>query len=379
MAIRIFVGVVLLGFWCNLFAHESRNEMTDVWIGAGKPDPGIYHCALNRETGKISDPVLAMKVAGPGFLALHPNGCSLYAVCSMEGKPSVAAYAVERDQGKVALVLRNSVEIGDGGGAHVAIDSTGKLLLTAQYGGGSVAVFAVEADGSIRERTQLIEHEGASGVVPRRQKRPHPHWVGFAPDNRFAFVPDLGMDRVVIYEVDVEAFGLTRHGVGVLPPGSGPRHMVFHSTGRWAYVLNEMQLSVTVFDYDAAAGTLTPKQTFPTVPKELLVKEKFASGSEIRMHPSGHFLYAANRGHDTITAFRVDLASGKLSVTEREPIRGAMPRNFNLDPSGRWLIAAGQHSHTLTSFEVNSDEGSLAYNRSCVYVPSPACVLFGAD
>lgn len=192
-------------------------------------------------------------------------------------------------------------------------------------------------------------------------------------------MPDLGMDKVVIYSVDVDAAKLTPHGHGKVPPGGGPRHMKFHTSGSWIYVLNELDLSITVFDYDAQAGTMSPKQTIPTVPKEQLAKEKFKSASEIRVHPNGRFVYSANRGHDTITAFRVDQESGQLSVIEREHVRGATPRNFNLDPSGRWLLAAGQDSHTLASFEVNQETGELTYNRSNVFAPSAICVLFGHE
>ena len=155
--------------------------------------------------------------------------------------------------------------------------------------------------------------------------------------------------------------------------------MKFHTKGKWIYVLNELALSVTVFDYDAKAGIMTPKQTINTVPQEQLVKEKFKSASEIRVHPSGRFVYSANRGHDTITAFRVDQESGELTVIERENVRGATPRNFNLSPSGRWLLAAGQDSHTLASFEVNGRTGELTFNRSVVHVPSAICVLFGPE
>ena len=152
--------------------------------------------------------------------------------------------------------------------------------------------------------------------------------------------------------------------------------MKFHPNGKNIYVLNELALSVTVFDYKPDTGTMIAKQTIPTVAAELLEKETFKSASEIRVHPSGKFVYSANRGHDTITAFRVDPTTNELSVIEVEPVRGATPRNFNLDPSGRWLLAAGQDSHTLASFAVNTETGELTYNRSNVTAPSAICVLF---
>ena len=353
-------------------------DSLDVWLGTGrdKLSQGIYHCRLDTKTGRLSQPELAAEISGPGFLAMHPKLDCLYAVGSVAGQASVAAFKIEKDGKKSSLLYLNSVEIGDGGAAHLAVDDSGKTLLTAQYGGGSVGVFSLHHDGSLNQRTQLVEHEGGSKVVARRQESPHPHWVGFSPDNRFAFVPDLGLDQVVIYKVDVENSRIERHGVGQGVPGGGPRHMKFHPNGKWIYLLNELTLSVTLFDYDAEQGTMTPRRTFNAVPQEQLLKEKFKSSSEIRVHPNGQFVYSANRGHDTITAFRVHPETGELTVIERENVRGATPRNFNLDPSARWLLAAGQHSHTLASFEVDQQTGELTFSRSAVHSPAPICVLF---
>ena len=356
---------------------EQANRV-DVWIGTSprKPSEGIYHCLLDTSSGKLTEPQLAAEISGPGFLALHPDEHHLYAVGKLEGVPSVVAYRIVEHGGKSRLELDNALPIGDGTAAHVAVDATGKMLLTAQYGGGSVAAFSLKADGSLDRATNLIKHEGGSRVVPGRQDAPHAHWVGFSPDNRFAFVPDLGLDKVVIYKVDPQMAQLTFHGYGEVPAGGGPRHMKFHPNGKNIYVLNELALSVTVFDYKPDTGTMIAKQTIPTVAPELLEKETFKSASEIRVHPSGKFVYSANRGHDTITAFRVDPTTNELSVIEVEPVRGATPRNFNLDPSGRWLLAAGQDSHTLASFAVNTETGELTYNRSNVTAPSAICVLF---
>ncbi|MGB7327961.1 MAG: lactonase family protein [Rubripirellula sp.] len=354
--------------------NASEKVNVDVWIGTGSSpkSEGVYHCTLNTHTGKLTNPTLAAEMKGPGFLAMHPSGKLVYAVGGLDGKQVVAAYTIEGDK----LSLVNSLEIGDGGAAHVSVDPTGKMLLTAQYGGGSVAAFSLNEDGSLKERTALIKHEGGSGVVPRRQDASHAHWTGFSPDNRFAFVPDLGLDKVVIYKVDLENATITPHGYGKVPAGGGPRHMKFHPSGKFVFVLNELSLSVTVFDYNAETGTMTPKQTIPTVSKQLLAKEQFKSCSEIRVHPSGQFVFAANRGHDTVTVFRVNQSSGQLSVIEVENARAVTPRNINLDPTGNWLLAAGQDSHTLASFNVDGSTGELTYNQSVVFAPSAICVLF---
>jgi len=356
----------------------QKPELLDVWLGTGggNKSKGIYHCTLNPENGRLSDPELAAEISGPGFLAMHPTLARLYAVGSVDGKPSVAAYEIQGKPGRATLKFMNAVEVGDGGAAHVSVDATGRTLLTAQYGGGSTGVFSLKADGSLDQRTQLVKHQGGSKFVPKRQDASHAHWTGFSPDNQFAFVPDLGLDKVVIYRVDAEASSIAPHGFGQISPGGGPRHMKFHNNGRWIYVLHELDLKVTVFDYNSEAGTMTAIQTIETVPRDQLAKEQFKSCSEVRVHPSGKFLYAANRGHDTITAFRIDAETGELSLIEREHVRGATPRNFNIDPSGKWLLAAGQDSSTLASFAIDNDTGELTYNRSIVHAPVCICVLF---
>lgn len=382
---HLFAWALFLGSFgmpAAAWLSPSGAAEIDVWIGTGGSNlsRGIYHCTLDDQTGKLSASRLVAEITGPGFLAKHPRLNVLYAVGTLEGKPSVVAYVIGKDaSNKANLTLLNAVEIGDGGAAHLAVDATGKMLITAQYGGGSVAAFALRDDGGVERRTQLTKHQGGSQVVADRQKASHAHWVGFAPDNRFAFVPDLGLDQVVIYRVDPIQARLQPHGHGQLPAGAGPRHMKFHPQGKQIYVLNELDLTVSVFDYDPQQGTMTRKQTIPAVPKEEWALEQTASASEIRVHPSGRFVYSANRGHDTISVFAVDATTGELNVIQRTPIRGATPRNFNLAPSAKWLLAAGQDSHTLASFAINNETGRLTYNRSVVFVPTPICVLFQAE
>ena len=358
-------------------AHAASQS---VWIGTGNawPSQGIYHAQLDLETGKLTRPELAAEVSGPGFLAMHPKGSHLYAAASLNGSPSVIAYRIlEGNQGELQQV--NALPIGDGGATHLAVSADGSLLVTAQYGGGSVAVFDLKENGQLGSRKQLIEHRGGSQVVPGRQDAPHPHWVGFSPDQRHVLVPDLGMDAVMTYGLDINGGRLGPKHRNPMVAGGGPRHMKFHPNGQWAYVLNELSLSLTLCDYVPEDGRLLPRQTVNTVPQESLLEERFASASEVRVHPSGRFVYAANRGHDTITAFAIDGESGRLSVIEREFVRGATPRNFNIDPTGRWLLAAGQHSHTLASFEIDSITGALHYSGHVAMAPSAICVLFGHE
>ena len=371
----LFAGIVMA------LASSASAENVDVWFGTVTPrdglSQGIYHASFDTESGKLSEPQLAANEMDPGWIALHPGGDVLYSTGSRDGDPVVVAYRIERSDAGASLVEIGSQPIGDGGAAHLSTDRTGQVLLSAQYGGGSTAIFPLSADGSIGPRAQLVEHEGASGVVPGRQNEPHPHWTGTSPDNRFAFVPDLGMDKVVTYQLGLSPAKLTPHGFGQCSPGGGPRHMKFHPSGQFIYVLNELALSVTTFAYDEQAGLMTPIQTIPTLSEQQKAEEMFNSASEIRVHPSGRFVYAANRGHDTITAFRVDGNSGELSLIEQEPVRGSWPRNFNLDPTGKWLLAAGRDSNTAAIFSIDPQTGELTYTRETAMVPTPICVVFG--
>ncbi|MFK7734782.1 MAG: lactonase family protein [Pirellulaceae bacterium] len=367
-----------------LFMANSANSQDDaqpleVWLGTGgAPSRGIYYCELDSDTGKLSESKLAAEIEKPGFLAMHPNGTHLYTVGSLDGVGSVVAYKIDRSARPSTLEFVGSVPGGDGRGTHISVDATGQMLLTAQYGGGSIAAYRLNEDGSIANETCLIKHEGGSGVVEGRQDSPHAHWAGFAPDQKFAFVPDLGLDQVVIYKVKLEDATIEPHGFAATPPGSGPRHFKFHPDGKWGYVFNELAMTISVFDYDADAGKLSIKQTVSTLDDAAMKQEKFLSGAEIRIHPSGNLLYASNRGHDSITVFRI-AADGQLAAIQNEAVRGAFPRNFNLDPSGRWALVAGQTSHTLSCFEVDAASGRLTYHQEIISTPSPICVVFGPE
>ncbi len=258
--------LLVLLVWSSM---PAKADSAVVWIGTSDRGPvkskGIYRTELDLETGQLAEPTLAAEVGRPGFLALHPSGNVLFAACDLlSGEGGVAAYRIDDDRSSLTLI--NHQETGDGGAAHLATDRTGRLLFSAQYGGGSVAVYPIAEDGRIQARSMLVEHEG-SGPNPARQEGPHPHWVGVDPENRFLFVPDLGTDRIVIYRIDHDTARIELHGEGVCPSGGGPRHFKFHPSGQFAYIVNELHMSVTVFRYQSQLGKLTPIQTIPTLPE----------------------------------------------------------------------------------------------------------------
>jgi 6-phosphogluconolactonase len=355
-------------------ADGAWAEPMDVYFGTGGGGAkGIYRAKFDTGTGKLTQPELAAEIQRPGFLAWHPDGKKLYAVAGVEGGGGVAGYVV-KDDGELELI--NTSVIGDGGGTHIAVHPSGTFLLTAQYGGGSVALMPIDADGRLGESV-VTEHEGGSKVVGNRQDSPHPHWCGYSPDGEFAFVPDLGTDNIHVYKVDVAGPSITKHGLASSVPGGGPRHMRFSVDGRFVYLLNELELSVTTFSYDAGRGEAKAISTTRSLSADVKSKEAFNSASEILVHPNGKFVYSANRGHDSVTVYRADPATGRLTVTEVESIRGAWPRNINLDPSGKWLLAAGAHSNSVSVFSIDQDSGALVYQqRSIVTLPGPICILF---
>ncbi|MCB1228723.1 MAG: lactonase family protein [Verrucomicrobiae bacterium] len=363
-----FASLLLLTLATPLLA-----EKRDVYFGTGgRNADGIYHATFDTDSGKLSDANLVAEIGSPGFLAFHPDGDKLYAVATKDKESGVAAYQVGKDG---SLTLINFQPTGDGGAAHVAVHPSGKFLLTAQYGGGSVALFPLDAEGKLGPAT-VTEHEGGSGVVEGRQDSPHPHYCGYSPDGKFALVPDLGMDKIVIYRIDADAPSITRHAYAESVAGGGPRHMKFSPDGKFIYLLNELSLSVTTLAWDAEKGLASKLFVTPALSDEAKAGEVFNSAAEILVRPDGKFLYSSNRGHDTVTVYKAE-ESGDLSVIQVQPIRGAFPRNINLDPTAHWLLAAGADSNTIAVHAIDQETGRLTFQRgNVINVPSPICILF---
>ena len=365
---RLFVSTLFLSL-----LSAGLAEPLNVFFGTGgRGAEGIYHATFNPDNGRFSPVKLAAKIGSPGFLTLHPNGKILYSVGRWEGGTGAVGYQVTG--GELKEFTRMACP--DGGGCHIAVHTSGKFLLTAQYGGGSVALFPLDSAGKLGEPT-VTEHKGGSKVVERRQQSPHPHWTGFSPDGKYALVPDLGLDQIVIYRVDPSKPAITPHGVGQSVAGGGPRHMRFSTDGKFIYLLNELTLSVTTFAWDAVKGTAETLTSEPALSEQDKEGETFNSSAEILVHPNGRFVYSSNRGHDSVTVYRANTQSGKLKVVQVQPVRGAFPRNVNLTPDATWLLAAGADSNTVAAHRVDPKTGKLRYQRASVAnVPSPICILF---
>lgn len=365
----VLASLVLAGSAATLQA-----ETWFVYFGTSGPAAkGIYRATFDTGSGKLTPAMLAAEIGSPGFLAVHPDGDKLYAAANFPGGPGAAAYSIGKDG---ALTPINTAPTGDGGGAHIAVHPSRKFLLTAQYGNGSVALFPLDAAGRLGA-AKVSRHEGGSRVAGNRQDAPHPHYCGFSPDGRFALVPDLGLDGIVIYRVNADAPSIERHGFAASVRGGGPRHLKFSPDGKFIYLLNEIAVSVTTFDWDAAQGTARQLATVPALSEAVKAKEGAISAAEVLVHPSGRFLYTSNRGHDSVTVFRADPATSVLQVIQVQPVRGAIPRNINFAPGAGWLLAAGADSNTVSVHRVDPQTGELTYlQKGVINVPASICIVF---
>lgn len=338
---------------------------------------GIYTCRFDHDTGEMEQVSVATGAGNPSFLALHPSKRFLYAaseVHEFEGKEqgAVYAYSVNPDSGDLTYI--NSRGVGGPGPCHVKVNSTGRFVLAANYHGGSVCMLPIGDDGSLAPASDFIQHEGSS-VNPRRQDQAHAHSINPDAQNRFAYVPDLGQDRVVIYRLDTDDSRLVPNDPAYIEvnPGFGPRHFDFHPGGKWAYLINELGSAITAFEYDPEDGGLSEFQVLPTLPTGFSGSNTTA---DIHVHPSGRFVYGSNRGHDSIAIFSVDQDSGRLTPLGHRSTGGRTPRNFGIDPSARFLLAANQDSDNVVPFRIDRESGQLTPVGHELKVPMPVCVRF---
>ncbi len=334
---------------------------------------GVYVCRFDAATGALDLLGAASGVDNPSFLDVAPSGRYLYVVCERVGAQStglVKAYAIDAASGRLTY-LNEQPSRGEGP-CHVRIDRSGAYALLANYRSGSTAMLPIQPDGTLGATSGFVQHQGRS-VDPARQTEPHAHSVTLDPANRFVFAADLGLDKLLVYRLDLDAGTLTPHVYPWLrtPPGAGPRHAAFHPNGQFVYLINEMGSSVSVLHYHAAPGALSEVETVPTLPADF---EGTSTCADIHVHPSGRFVYGSNRGHDSIAMFAVDQATGRLTSLGHEPTRGQTPRNFALDPTGTWLLAANQDSNTIVTFRIDPSSGRLDAAGRVLDLPSPVCI-----
>ncbi len=360
-------------------AQSGESSGAPVYVGTytDHGSKGIYGYRFDPKAGTLAALGLEAETDSPSFLVLDSSRRFLYAANETDtfhGQPTggVSAFAIDARTGKLTSI--NQVSSRSAGPAYITLDRSGKYVLTANYPVGSVGAFPVLENGTVGEASAFVQH-GGSSINPDRQTGPHAHAIELSPDNRFALVPDLGTDQIIIYPFDQSKGTLGPARFHKIAAGSGPRHLVFSANGKFVYLLSEMAGRVTVFSYEAASGNLSDLQTISALPKNYAGKN---SSAEIRIGKSGKFLYASNRGPDNIAVFATDKAKGTLTFVETVASGGKTPRNFTIDPSGRWLLAANQDSGNIVIFKVNPKTGRLTNTAKTVEVPSPVCIVFGA-
>lgn len=354
-----------------------------VWLYVGtysRPMPGlkatngqgIHIYRLNLETGALTAAGEMPHIDNPSFLAITRDQRYLYAVSEVwlwqEGM--VTAYAINAATGALAYInkqaTRGSIT------AYIALDRADQYALVANYWDGeTVAVLPLRADGGVLPATDSVRHEG-HGSNPERQEKPHGHCIITDPTNTWAYVVDLGIDQIVSYHFDRQYGRLRRHDALTLPAGTGPRQLTFHPNGKFAYVIGELNSTITALAFESGSGALSPLQTVSALPAGVSPETSFCS--EIQVHPSGRFVYGANRGHDSIVVYAVDEATGHLTYVQHQPTLGSFPRHFAIDPTGTFLLVGNQNSDTIVTFRLDARTGALEPTGQIAAVPTPVCL-----
>lgn len=363
-------------------ALASLTEPAPIWnhFYAGcyttPPQEGIPVCRFDPDNGTIQLVDVCRGIDNPSFLIFDHQRKFVYAVnetADFNGQSSGAVSAFRRDEKTGKLTFLNAQPSLGAHPCHLSMDRTGKFILVANYTGGNVAVLSIKTDGHLDEPVDMVQHTG-SGLNSSRQQTPHAHSVNLSPDNRFAFVCDLGIDRIMIYQFDQNNGKLSAAARPWFQcaPGSGPRHFTFSPDGNHACVINELHSTLTYFSYDQESAVLTESHTITTLPDDFTAEN---TGADIHIHPNGKFVYASNRGHDSIAVFSVNQESGHLKLVQHQSTLGKTPRNFAIHPSGRFLLAANQDSNSVCVFSLDLATGRLGETGKSIMINKPVCIL----
>ncbi|MFK7779354.1 MAG: lactonase family protein, partial [Gimesia sp.] len=352
-----------------------------VYVGTytrGSESKGIYQLLMDSETGKLSHVGTTANVDNPSFLAIHPSQKYLYAVNEIgdfEGTKAgaVSAFAINAKTGELKFL--NQLSSKGAAPCHIVVDKTGHTALVANYTGGNICSLQLRKNGKLKNDVSFIQHTGSS-VNPRRQKAPHAHSINLDLQNQHAVVADLGIDQLRVYNFNQEDGSLKPNSpTGIkMAPGAGPRHFTFHTSGKWGYVINELNRTITAMSYAAKDGSFQEIQTISTVPEGTPAKGN--STAEVQVHPSGKFLYGSNRGPNTIAMYRIDQQTGKLTSIGFQSTGGEIPRNFKIDPTGNFLLAANQNTNNVVVFKINLTTGMLHNTGHEIQIPKPVCIKF---
>jgi 6-phosphogluconolactonase len=370
MKFRACLVALSLLLSCTTLAMSKTSLL---YIATQNPEKmGITVAEFDSATGRLSAPKMIMETRDPAHFTVSADGRHLY-MCNTGTPGGVSAFAI-KDRKTGALDLLNYKESKGRGPSYVSVDQSGKYVLDANYGGGFIEVFSLKKDGSLDEQTAFVQHAGSS-VHPQRQTKPYAHWIRTDPANKFALVADLGMDEVVIYRFDAKTGKLAPNDppFAKTSPGMGPRHLVFHPNGQWVYGIAELANEVMSFAWDAKKGTLTPMGSVKTLAEGFTGQ---STAAEIAVHSNGKYLYASNRGEDSLVVYSIDAKSGALTFRQRVPSGGKVPRYFTFDPTNKWLIVSNQEGANVSVFSVDGKTGELAAVGEPVALVKPMAVVF---
>ncbi|MDP1989980.1 MAG: lactonase family protein [Syntrophales bacterium] len=338
---------------------------------------GIYVYRMDQTSGALEPVGKTTGVTNPSYLAFDFTGRFLYAVNELktyEDQPTgtVSAFAVDPKTGKLEFLNKKLTHGTDP--CHVLVDKKRKSVFVANFLSGSICVLPVLDDGRLGEASDFIQHQG-SGIDPARQKGPHAHSVTLDEAGRFAFVPDLGLDKLMVYKFDPKRGMLEANDVPwiKMKPGAGPRHVAFHPGGRFAFLINELDSTLASLSYDGMKGRFKVLHVVSTLPEGYHGESTCA---DVQVSPSGTFVYGSNRGHDSIVIYRINQRTGRLTYVSHESTQGRTPRSFGVDPTGRFLLAANQDSDTIVTFGIEPKTGKLLPTGHATQVPTPVCVKF---
>jgi 6-phosphogluconolactonase len=347
-----------------------------VYVGTYTHDTsskGIYAYEFDAATGRLTPKGLAAETPDPSWLVIHPNGKWAYAANESGKQSTITAFAVDPHTAKLTQ-LNQLPALGEDP-CYLSFDKTGKYLFVANYTSGNVVVFPILPDGKLGEHTALVKDAGTLGPNKERQEAPHAHWIESSPDNRFVFVADLGLDAILSYHFEATKGMLTPNKPFFRPiaAGAGPRHAAFSPDGDYFYVLSEINSTVTTFAYASDHGGFGYLGVVPMLPINFEGRNEAA---EIASHPSGKWLFASNRGHDSIAVFAIDPQKGTLTPAGDSPTGGKEPRHFALDPTGQFLLAENQNSNSIVTLRINLATGTLTEVSRTDGIPSPVCLVF---
>ena len=356
--------LLLLFFAINHLAGQPASRFMYVSSGASENNAGILVYDLNLKDQEFALKQKVQEINTSSYLTLHPKKPYLYAVASNK----VFAFNVNKSNGLLSLINEQPSE--GRGPCYVAVDKTGKWLFVANYSGGNIALFPLRGDGRVLEAKQVINHQGAS-VNPDRQKGPHPHLITASPNNKFVLVPDLGADKIFIYSFDDKKGSLQANDFPFVKaqPGAGPRHLTFHPRKNFCYIINELNATVTAYRWDPSGGVLEEIQTLATLPDSF---KEFNKSADIHLTKNGKYLYATNRGHNSLAGFKV-LGDGSLQATGHYPSGGDFPRNFFV-LNDQQLLTANKHTGNIVLFDIDRETGDLTLKKETGDIPGAQCI-----